>query len=201
MAYFKPSLPDDQPEIVTIVQRFQCKQDPNYGPKFPYTIKWNGTEYSHEATQTEEKTLQKFQVGQEAQVTKKQNAHGTMSMYWNEVPRGAPAMNQDAPAAPVYSTQNPPLPKKPEVDWDAIADSKILFGFMVAFIEQGKDEHQAYAKGMAAFRLHKKGETEMRTGVPSAPAVHSPEQLKEVDNAFGTDHAAPLDEPMVERND
>lgn len=194
MPYLKSSLPEEQPVIVRITERFQ-KTEGQYGPKFPYKIVWQGTAYDHDATMTEEKGLQKFQPGDEAQVTKKKNSFGQFSLYWNVAPTGVPSMNQAPQAAPK------PLPVKPEVDWDAIADSKILFGFMVAFIEQGKDENQAYSHGMAAFRLHKKGETEMRTGIPSAPAAHSPAQIQEVNEKFGTDSSAPLPDDMKEYNE
>lgn len=204
MAYFKSSIPENQLLTVRITERFQSTQG-TYGPEFPYKIVWQGVAYDHKATLSEEKGLQKFQVGQEVQVTKKLNSYGKYSLYWSD-------FGSQSGASTGYTASNPPpsqpkpLPAKPEVDWDAIADSKILFGFMVAFIEQGKDENQAYSHGMAAFRLHKKGETEMRTGVPAIPQGHSPAQLAEVNAVFGTDNTprlpeAPLPDSMDEYNE
>lgn len=182
MAYFKQNLREDTPVIVRIMDRFQNKEG-KYGTVFPYKIEVNGVSYDHDASMTEEKALQKFSIGQYAQATLKKNNYNTLSIYWSEAPRGVDVPNQD----PVPLK---PAPVKPEVDWDAIADSKILFGFMVAFIEQGKDENQAYAKGMAAFRLHKKGETELRTGVPAIPS-HPKELVDEVNSAFSDDPTVP----------
>lgn len=198
MAYFKSSIPENQILTVRITERFQSKQG-TYGPEFPYKIVWQGTAYDHNATLSEEKGLQKFQAGQEVQVTKKLNSYGKHSLFWSEIGTQTVA----SPAA--YTMSNPPpaqpkpLPAKPEVDWDAIADSKILFGFMVAFIEQGKDENQAYSHGMAAFRLHKKGELEMKTGIPATPPVHSAAQLAEVNSVFGEDNVAPLPQTPYEQ--
>jgi hypothetical protein len=166
MSFFKPTLPENQPVTVTIVERF-AKTEGQYGAKFPYKIQMNGTVYDHDATLTEEKALQKIEVGQQAEVTKKPNSYGTLSLFWNPVgsapPRTAPVAKPSAP-----------LPAKPETDWDAIADSKIIHNFMIEAMKLGKSptEGEALAvqwhlKQLSASQTATKNRKTFELGIPS----------------------------------
>jgi hypothetical protein len=84
--------------------------------------------------------------------------------------------------------------------------SKIVFGYMIAFIEQGKTPEEAKALAIRCEKLQRQAVEEIMTGIPSTTTAHTPEQLAEVDQAFGMapsafmDPSIPLPDSMVEYN-
>jgi hypothetical protein len=124
------------------------------------------TVYDHDATLTEEKALQKIEVGQQAEVTKKPNSYGTLSLFWNPVgstpPRTAPV---NKPSAPL------PVKDKSEEDakWLRIDTSKIVFGYMIAGIEQGLSPNEAKELAVVCHKLQEQAVSEILIGVPPLP--------------------------------
>lgn len=89
MAYLKSLLPENTPTPVVLTARLG-QEDGKFGVQFKYSVKWNGQQYDHSATMTEEKALQNFQPGQQAIVEKRKNSFGTLSLFWSQPQDGIP---------------------------------------------------------------------------------------------------------------
>lgn len=201
--YLKDHVQTNIPAIVTIHKRVGQYPETDFNTKQPtgrmqtlYNFQLsNGRMVRHYAKEREEEVLRMFQAGESVQVVRQEstNDKGQRFTFLVWTPTEGAEARAAANPQPMSNTRQTATERELK-DRDEKQETReiqiSLAGLMQAFIIQGKNTDDALKAAEDARTKLIKRATEIRVGI--GPMTHSPQQIADVNAAFGEDHSAPL---------